>query len=96
MKKNFQAIMAFLCNVFGTIMAVYIGGVVMLLHPVQTLYGAFMTGTLDLHLLAICALKIILSTTVAGTLWCIGYIGCNYFKGTEEPNWKELEQTHRS
>jgi hypothetical protein len=38
----------------------------------------------------LCGVKILLSTTFAGLVWCIGYIGCNYFKGEEDPDWGEL------
>ena len=39
--------------------------------------------------------KMIVSTTVAGLIWCIGYIAYNHFKGTEDPDWDELKAKHR-
>ena len=34
--------------------------------------------------------KILFSTTLTGLIWCIGYIGYNHFKGTEDPDWDKL------
>ena len=34
-------------------------------------------------------------TTLAGLIWCIGYIGYNHFKGTEDPDWEVLEEQRR-
>jgi hypothetical protein len=31
-----------------------------------------------------------LSTTFAGLVWCIGYIGYNYFGAQDDPDWEIL------
>jgi hypothetical protein len=92
MKKKMKMAhcLALLCNVFGTIAAVYVGGWLMLLQPVYMLYTSFAGGTLTLPLVVSCAVKMLLSTTFAGLVWCIGYIGFNYFKGDEDPDWTAL------
>ena len=50
---------------------------------------------LTLSLIIACAIKILFSTTLAGLIWCIGYIGYNHFKGTEDPDWEVLEEQRR-
>lgn len=36
------------------------------------------------------------STTFAGLVWCIGYIGYNFFKGNEDPDWAAIEARFRN
>ena len=40
-------------------------------------------------------IKIAFSTTFGGLVWCIGYIGYNHFKGTEDPDWEAIEERWR-
>jgi hypothetical protein len=87
MKKRLMQWMALLCNVLGTVAAVYVAGWEMLLLPLYTLYTSLLGGTLTLPLLLLCAVKILLSATFGGLVWCIGYIGYNYFRGNEDPDW---------
>jgi hypothetical protein len=90
MKKKMNRWLAILCNVFGTIATVYVGGWLMFLRPLQILYMSFLDGTWTIPLVLFCGVKILLSATFAGLVWCIGYIGSNYFKGEEEPDWTAL------
>ena len=32
----------------------------------------------------------------AGLVWCIGYIGYNFFKGDEDPDWAAIEARFRN
>lgn len=99
MKKRWKVILAAACYIFGVFASIYIGGWLMLVKPVRLLMYAYGTGTLSVRLLVSCIVKIVLSTTVAGLVWCVGYIGCNYFKGTEDEYDRllrqELERRHR-
>lgn len=92
MKKRWKVILAAACYIFGVFASIYIGGWLMLVKPVRLLMYAYGTGTLSVKLLAVCVLKIVLSTTVAGLVWCVGYIGCNYFRGTEDEYDRLIEQ----
>lgn len=92
MKKKLQLFIGLLCYIVGIIISIYIGGVVMILHPVQSLYIGFLERSLDLRLIFVCGMKILLSTTIAGLIWCVGYIVLNYCKGTEDPDWDEIEE----
>lgn len=92
MKKRVLQFLALLCNALGTIAALYVGGWMMFLRPIHMLFTAFGDGTLNAYLVLVCGVKILLSATFAGLVWCIGYIGCNYFKGDEEPDWNLINE----
>ena len=84
MKKKTNAVLSILCYILGIVGAIYVGGYLLLICQIQQLVGAFTSGTLTLHILIGCIVKIALSTTVAGAVWCAGYIGYNHFVGTED------------
>lgn len=90
MRKKINQWLALLCNVLGTLAAVYVGGWMMFLRPIHTLYTAFLGHEMTIQLVLTCGVKILLSTTFAGLVWCIGYIGSNFFKGDEDPDWNVL------
>lgn len=64
----------------------------MLIVPVRDLLGAFAAGTLSASMILVSVIKIFLSLTVGGFLWCVGYVGYNYFRGTEDPDWEEINR----
>ena len=90
MKKHISMMCAIICYAIGVIASVYFGLWKMLLHPVLMIVAAFSAGTLTVNLMIACAVKILFSTTLTGLIWCIGYIGYNHFKGTEDPDWDKL------
>lgn len=96
MKKKWSWILGTLCYTLGVFLAIYIGGWAMLIQPIRTLFAAFSMKSLTLSLLTKEIIKIALSTTVSGFLWCLGYIGYNHFKGTEDPEWEALEQKYKA
>lgn len=80
MKKKCDKLLGILCYALGILAALYVGGYLML--------------TLPLLLKSI--IKIAFSTTFAGLVWCIGYIGYNFFKGDEDPDWAAIEARFRN
>lgn len=84
MDKKWKVVMATICYVLGVLASIYVGGWIMLIKPVRLLMFAYSTGTMNLHMLIVCIVKIALSTTVGGLVWCVGYIACNCFRGTED------------
>lgn len=96
MKKRICMALAFLCYALGVLAALYVGFWGMICMPLQDLYNAFVSGDVSLFLIAACAVKILFSTTLAGMVWCIGYIGFNHFKGTKDPDWDALEEQRSS
>lgn len=74
MKKHINALLGFVCYTIGVIAAAYYGLWKMLVLPLHTLAVSFLAGDLNITLLAVCVVKILFSTTMAGLIWCIGYI----------------------
>lgn len=92
MKKKWNLLLGTICYTLGVFFTIYIGGWVMLIQPIHLLLAAFTAKTLTFTMLVTNIVKIALSTTVGGFLWCLGYIGYNHFKGTDEPDWEKLEK----
>ncbi len=92
MKKTWSMMLGRLCYILGVFSALYVGGWLMLIKPIHTIITAFGTASFTLPMLLICIIKIAFSTTFAGLVWCIGYIGYNHFKGTEDPDWAAIEE----
>lgn len=95
MKKQVKAVLGLICYALGIIFALYVGFWQMICRPLAGLYFALVAGELTLSMILACAVKLLFSTTFAGLIWCIGYIGYNYFKGTEDPDWETLEEQRR-
>lgn len=96
MKKKVSQILGVLCYALGIFFALYVGGWLMLIKPIHMLMDAFANNSLTLSLLLKSIIKIAFSTTFAGLVWCIGYIGYNHFKGTEDPDWAAIEERWRA
>lgn len=96
MKRHISMLCAIICYAIGVICSVYFGLWKMLVHPIMIIVAAVSAGTLTFNLLIACEIKILFSTTLTGLIWCIGYIGYNYFKGTEDPDWDKLNQLEDS
>ena len=92
MRKHMNELLGLICYGLGVIAAAYYGLWKMLLLPIHTLAISFRTGGMTFPLVAACGVKILLSTTMAGLIWCIGYMAYNHFKGTEDPDFKAMEE----
>lgn len=84
MKKSWRAFMSIVCYTVGLVGAIYFGGWLMLIQPINQIWEAYQQQVLNWHMLLVAIIKIALSTTVAGAVWCTGYIGYNHFIGTED------------
>ena len=93
MKRHFCMLLGRICYGAGIIGSIYYGLWRLLVLPFCALVGAVMAGTWTFHFIAACLIKILVSTTITGLIWCIGYIGYNYFKGTEDPDWDAIMQS---
>lgn len=87
--KRLRMLLANICYVAGVFASVYVGGWLMLIVPVGELFSALREGELTVTMLGADIIKIALSTTFAGLVWTIGYIGYNHFRGTEDPKWDQ-------
>lgn len=71
MKKGLKKFLAVGISLFGTLLAIYVGGYWLLFRPVCFLIDGFASGLLSRHDLIICIVKIFLASTVAGAIWCV-------------------------
>lgn len=94
MKKHVNALLGFVCYTIGVIGAAYYGLWKMLVLPIHTLVVSFQEGNMQMTLLAACVVKILFSTTMAGLIWCLGYMAYNHFKGTQDPDWEAMEEAY--
>lgn len=92
MKKKWSMILGIICYAIGVFSSIYVGGWLMLIQPIHTLIISYNDKSLSFSMLIMCIVKIALSSTFAGFVWCIGYIGYNHFQGTEDPDWEAIEK----
>lgn len=78
MNRNFRMILALVIYIVGIAAAVYVGGWVMIFQPVRRTLAAYTMGTLTFPQLFAAAAKCVCSLTVAGFIWCMGYIASNH------------------
>ena len=96
MRRRLGRIMAVLSYGMGIFLSIYVGGWMMLIQPLCLLINAISQRQCTFQLFMSCVLKIFLSATISGLVWCVGYIGFSHFKGKEEPDWEELEEEYKS
>lgn len=92
MKKTWSKILGVISYALGIFCSLYVGGWLMLIKPIKRLIVACSTNQLTIKLLIFNIVVIALSTTFAGFVWCIGYLGYNFFKGKDDPDWEAMEQ----
>ena len=95
MKKKCDKLLGILCYELGILAALYGGGYLMLIMPIHVIIIAFGNDKLTLPLLLKRIIKIAFSKTFTGLVWCIGYIGYNFFKGNEDTDWAAIESSFR-
>lgn len=95
MKKHIDSLLGLICYAFGVILGIYVGGWKMLVRPILRVYEAWTAGELTLRLFLESSASVLLSTTLAGFIFCLGYIGYNHFKGIEDPDWDLIEEQRR-
>lgn len=78
MNRNFRILAASAVYLIGFAVSIYVGGWLMLLKPLRSAIAAYTLGTLSLSQFIVTIIKCISSMTVAGFIWCIGYIASNH------------------
>lgn len=73
-----------MCSLIGTLLAIYVGGWLMLLSPLKETIAAFFLGTVTRKMVIVAALKCAFSLTAVGAIWCGGYILKQKIVGYEE------------
>lgn len=77
MSRNIRIILSFCVYGIGLAAAIYIGGWMMIVKPVKGAIAAHFLGTLTIGQIISTLTKLICSATVAGFIWCLGYIASN-------------------
>ena len=80
MKEGLRKLFAILFSILGTFLAVYVGGWLLFVQPVQAMLVAFTAGTLTRHMLVITIVKIFFAATAGGGLWCVCDIIAGIFR----------------
>ncbi len=84
MKKGLCRLFAVFFSLLGTVLALYVGGWVLFIHPVHALFLAFSAGTLTRTMLIITIVKIIFAATAAGGIWCVCDIIAGIFRDRQD------------
>ena len=80
MKFSWKTIAALLCYILGVVGWFYVGGWMVLTRPVKELLVAHAAGSLSIIGIIKALAQGFGYLTVAGAVWCIGYMLSNYFK----------------
>lgn len=82
--QNARVMAGGMVTLLATIIAIYIGGWLMLLVPLKQTLEAFFAGMLTRQMLFATALKCAFSLTTGGAVWCAGYIISRKIIGYED------------
>lgn len=72
--RVYNKIVFSLCILMGTLIAIYVGGWLMFVKSIVGTYVAYTTRTLTFSYFVKAVIKCITAATVAGAIWCGGYI----------------------
>ena len=72
--------LVFLLVIGGTVLAVYVSGWVMFLHPLLAIYKEYRAGTMTFGDILKVAISIAMATTAGGGIWCAFDILANFFR----------------
>ncbi len=79
MKFTWRTLAALLFYALGILGWCYVGGFMILTKPVKGLIVAHMAGTLSIGKLFIALIQGFVYLSLAGGVWCVGYMLSNYF-----------------
>lgn len=72
--KMYNTIVFTICNLVGTLIALYVGGWIMFAKSILGTYMAYTGGTLTLAYFLKALIKCACAATAAGAIWCGGYM----------------------
>lgn len=78
MSRYVRMVLALAIYATGFAASIYVGGWVMIVQPVRGALAAHALGTLTFSQLVVAIVKCVSSLTVAGLIWCLGYIASNH------------------
>lgn len=80
MRFSWRIVAAMLCYALGVLGWCYVGGWMILTKPVKGILVAHMAGSLSLLKILGALVQGFVYLSLAGAVWCIGYMLSNYFK----------------
>lgn len=78
MNRHIRMVLALVIYLTGFAVSIYVGGWVLIIEPVKGALAAHALGTLTFWQVVVVILKCVSSLTVAGLIWCLGYIVSNH------------------
>ena len=69
-----------LCSALGVLGWCYVGGWMILTHPLKGLVLAHLAGELSVGKLIIAVIQVFIYLSMGGAVWCAGYMLSNYFR----------------
>ncbi len=83
-KFSWKTAAAMVCSLFGILGWCYVGAYMILTKPVRGLFDAFFAGEFTVGTILLALIEMFLYLSLAGAVWCIGYMGSDYFKTWEK------------
>lgn len=83
MKITWKTAASVLFSILGTIGWCYIGGWMVLTRPLKGVFTAHAAGCLSIGKIFFAGVQGFVYLSVAGAVWCIGYILSNHFREGE-------------
>ena len=83
MKVTWKTIASLLCYILGVLGWFYVGGWMILTKPLKGLVLAHAAGCLSIGKLLVAMLQGFVYLSLAGAVWCVGYMLSNYFRDNE-------------
>jgi len=80
MKFTWKTVAALLCYALGVLGWCYVGGYMILTKPLKALVVAYLAKELTIGKILVALIQAFLYLSLAGGVWCVGYMLSNHFK----------------
>ena len=80
MKVTWKTVVALLCYALGVLGWCYVGGGMILTKPLKGIVVAHIAGNLSIGKIVVAVIQGFCYLSLAGAVWCVGYILSNHFK----------------
>lgn len=90
MRLSWRRVLAFLCYAAGSLGWCYVGAYMSLTKPVWGVFRAIESGSFHLFMLLTAAVQVFVYLSIAGGVWCIGYMLSDYFKDKDKNRENEM------
>lgn len=92
MRFSWKTAAAMICSFLGLMGWCYVGGYMILTKPLKDLVLSFAAGDFSFVKILAALVQAFLYLSLAGAVWCIGYMGSDYFKTWEKDSREKKEQ----